>query len=444
MQKLPIVKLSAHAPQQQGDSRTVKGGMSVLRGTLCTKLGHSVLHLSPEAIKGLGLEMGREVALWRDGNGYRLGPYIGIMTVRRPQAQPGFAGIGGRRDNFVGLSRMGQKMGAVVFVFAAEDVDYQAQRITGFCLEGSGQWTRVSLPWPDVIYNRVPDRQSEEKAAVALLKKRFVAAGGALFNSGFFHKWQITEALIRQGAVKHYLPETKLLETARDFLSMLAEHSLLYLKPVSSFAGQGILQVSRLPHRLLLRYRAGDEVKEEHYGNVESLLRAVKQHKIPGQYLVQQGLALAKYRGAIFDARALVQKTSEGDWDLTGVGIRVASRGGITTHVPCGGHIASLENVLQEVYGETEVKSSGVWLRVKNLALAIAPAIEKSLGQTLGEMSMDIGITSAGHCYFLEANAKPMKFDEPHIWRRSLRRRVEYCRFLAGWRGDEVHSYAGN
>lgn len=439
-----LVQLSTQAPEHSGESRTVKGGMSEGRGTLGTKLGCAVLHMSPRAVKGLGLESEQSVALWREENGYRLGPYIGIMTVKRPHAKPGFQGISGRRDNFVGLSRMGRKMGAVVFVFAAEDVDYTELRITGFCRQSSGHWVQRSFPWPDVIYNRVPDRQSEEKPAVALLKKKFLGAGGALFNSGFFHKWEVTQALSREESAKRYIPETRLLETARDLWQMLKEHSLLYLKPVSGFAGQGIIQVQRMPHQFAVRYRAGKDVIVEHYGDVENLYRAVKLHKVPGPYLVQQGLMLAKYRGSIFDARALVQKTREGTWDLTGIGIRVASRGGITTHVPCGGHIVSLEKVLHEVYSETMAKSNGVFERVKNLALTVAPSLEKGFRKSLGEMSMDIGITTAGRCYFLEANAKPMKFDEPHIWHRSLSRRVEYCRFLAGWRGEEGYSHAGN
>ncbi|MNJ68961.1 Endospore coat-associated protein YheD [compost metagenome] len=68
---------------------------------------------------------------------------------------------------------------------------------------------------------------------------------------------------------------------------------------------------------------------------------------------------------------------------------------------------------------------------LKSNALLIARQIEKGTGYTLGEMSMDLGIDKEGNIWFFEANAKPMKFDEPHIRKKSLERIFQFSQYLS-------------
>ncbi|MCC3377739.1 YheC/YheD family protein, partial [Cohnella sp. REN36] len=69
---------------------------------------------------------------------------------------------------------------------------------------------------------------------------------------------------------------------------------------------------------------------------------------------------------------------------------------------------------------------------VRHMALSIARSLEKEW-PTLGEVSMDIGIDKHAKIWFIEANAKPGKFDEPHIRRLSLQRIVEYAQHQANF-----------
>ncbi|MNE78462.1 hypothetical protein D3C80_1748710 [compost metagenome] len=46
-------------------------------------------------------------------------------------------------------------------------------------------------------------------------------------------------------------------------------------------------------------------------------------------------------------------------------------------------------------------------------------------------MSMDLGIDTEGSMWFFEANAKPMKFDEPHIRKKSLERIFQFSHYLS-------------
>jgi hypothetical protein len=154
-----------------------------------------------------------------------------------------------------------------------------------------------------------------------------------------------------------------------------------------------------------------------------------------GTYLVQQAIILSRYQGRIFDVRLLAQKDRRGQWQISGLGVRVASKGGITTHVPNGGFIAGIDQVLAAVFGQ---QADHVQQRVRTLALQIAPAVEQGCKASFGEMSMDIGIDRQGRPFFFEANAKPMKFDEERIRHAGLQTLTDYMQYLVlgGETGD--------
>lgn len=423
----------------------LSGGLTMVCGSVENRAEGKFLRLSPSSAYKLGLRNNQVVGVWEGREGLRLGPYIGIMTNRRPGNLRGFQGLRGRRENYTALSKTARQMGAVAFVFAVEDVDFRRLRVAGYALDGAGRWVAREYPIPNVVYNRVPDRQSEVSQHVVQAKRRFERLGGvSLFNPRFLNKWDLYRILREEEGLLRYIPETRVCTGADAILSMLKKHRMVYLKPKDSFAGQGIMRAECSLGKYVLSFKQGGAYRHEPHSDFAGLARSFAARRRPGTYLVQQGLRLAKFKGAIFDARIIAQKNGQGQWDITGAGVRVAARGGITTHVPNGGHIESMERVISEVFGEGVDVPQGIHRRVRKLALDIAPTIERKYGRVFGELSMDIGITRDGQCYFFEANAKPMKFDEPTIRRKSLRRLVEYSRYLAGYRNHEVEADAVN
>jgi hypothetical protein len=375
--------------------------------------------------------------VWRNAGGMRIGPYVGIMTIRRPGNLAGFRGLRGRRENYTALTRVAGEMGAVAFVFAVEDVDFSQRRVLGYTRAG-GRWARGEYPLPDVVYNRVPDRKSEVSLPVMHFKRQIKRLQPAvtLFNPKFLDKWELYGLLAKQPELTAFLPKTRPYREPKDLVDMLQKHDSVYLKPQDTFAGRGIMRVWRKGQKLILSFKDGAKYRHVSYTATAALLRAFAARRAGSRYLVQEGLSLAKFRGSIFDVRVLVQKNSQGQWEVTGIGVRVAAAGGITTHVPNGGYIAPLDTVLTEVFGESACRPEGLRDEIAALALKVAAAIESGIGSLFGEMSMDIGITGDKKCYFFEANAKPMKFDEPAIRAKSLRRLVEFSRYLAGYQSS--------
>jgi hypothetical protein len=113
---------------------------------------------------------------------------------------------------------------------------------------------------------------------------------------------------------------------------------------------------------------------------------------------------------------------------LVGRGVRVSGPNTITTHVPSGGSIANASRVLEASFG---INADAVDNELTNMTVTCAKAIDSHYNHELGEMSMDIGIDEFGRPWFFEANAKPMKFDEPEIRARSLAGVLNYMQELA-------------
>jgi hypothetical protein len=211
---------------------------------------------------------------------------------------------------------------------------------------------------------------------------------------------------------------------------MLQRYGLVYLKPVRGKAGRGIMKIelthSEFPYRLHIQQKQKSRISA--HRSMMDLGTKLKQRIGLEEYIVQQGIHLAKFNNRAFDLRVLVQKNAKGVWSLTGIGARIAGDFSITTHVPRGGSIDKPRKLLNITFGN--IIGNRILQQVKISAYAIAKQIEKAAKQTFGEMSLDLGIDTSGQIWFFEANSRPMKFDEPEIRKRSLERIIQYSNYL--------------
>ncbi len=359
---------------------------------------------------------------------YQMGPFIGILTT------DGGNPFGGNHKNFADLIRTGRNMGVTVFVLTPKSLLSDDSTIPGYLLDhrsGAIRWLPAKLPIPDVVYNRIPNRKSEQKrevqAAIHKLRNHFKVH---FFNPGFFDKWTIYQHLLSSEELKSFVPETARFDSPRVLKRMLAKYPFLYLKPVDGKAGIGIMRVSAQHQKYEVIHQSMRQKKKYLSSTSDSLCSTIQKLCQKRSYVLQQGIPLATYRDRPFDVRMLLQKDGNGRWGLTGAGIRVAGETAISTHVPMGGRIENIHTVFNEVFGE---KQKEVYRRAEEVGLSIARFIESKQPSKLGEMSIDLGVEPNGRMWFFEANAKPMKFDEPEIRERSLRRLIQYSLYLSGY-----------
>ncbi len=355
-------------------------------------------------------------------------PVLAILTVEDDVQL-----FRGNRANFADIIQAGSQHGFTVYVVTTRQLKLSRTRIMGYSYaEDTATWYKGQFPLPDIVYNRVPMREDEMQPDV----RRKIAAclkhpSIRLFNPAFFNKWSLFEWLNLSKSTKPYIPATRKLVSRIGLRRMLQQHPFLYLKPISGKAGVGIMSVrvhpdKQLPYRLKMQQRR--KSRTYRCSTLSSLWLQIKKQSAGEAYIAQQGIELAAVSDRQFDLRALLQKNQRGQWDITGIGARVAGTTSITTHVPRGGSIEDPDKMLVGSFGTDQARK--LMVKAKNAALLIARQIERSSGQVLGEMSMDLGVDRTGGIWFFEANSKPMKFDEPHIRQKSLERIFQYGQYL--------------
>ncbi|MDD9265935.1 YheC/YheD family protein [Paenibacillus sp. GCM10023248] len=357
-------------------------------------------------------------------------PTMAILTVKDSNRV-----FRGNLHNFLDLIETGERLGVDVYVLTTKDFNLSASELYGYRYNAAKKkWSRELVPSPQVVYNRIPYRKMEMKSEVQQTIQACNRSSSVhLFNPSFFNKWTLYSWLNSSKESKPYIPDTKQLSSAEDLSSLLRKHAVLYLKPVKGKAGKGIMRIDRLTAKGSgTQYRLSRQVDKQMLYTVHNSPSEVwnewNKHRGSHEYIVQQGIALTRYKQRAYDLRALIQKTGKGEWSVSGIGARVAGKASITTHVPRGGSIDEPLKLLTHGFGAKEARN--ILKRVETAAVTLATQIEKSSGNQLGEMSMDIGVDVGGHIWFFEANSKPMKFDEPKIRKKSLERIIRYSLYL--------------
>lgn len=356
-------------------------------------------------------------------------PVIAILTVADKLKD-----FRGNQANFKDIIKTGRDMNTSVYVVTTKDLKLHAPRVQGYIYDSNDKtWTKNWFPLPDVIYNRIPLREDENKPRVRQKIDECLSHHSIqLFNPHFFNKWRLFDWLKKNSSTKSLVPDTKRLLSSKTLSLMLRQYGSLYLKPESGKAGKGIMllqwdETSPRPYCLIIQ---GQHHKNIIYrtASMPKLWRRIRKETGTCAYIMQEAIELSTFRNRHFDLRVLVQKTGRGNFMITGIGARLAGLKRITTHVPQGGSIEEPEKLLLSSFGQE--MTALLMNKLKSSAILIAKQIEKSCGYMLGEMSMDLGIDRNGKLWFFEANAKPMKFDEPHIRKKSLERVIQYSQYL--------------
>ncbi|AWB44048.1 endospore coat-associated protein [Paenibacillus sp. CAA11] len=356
-------------------------------------------------------------------------PVLAVLTTADPHKM-----FAGNRANFRDILNVGREMGFLSYVVTTRDLRLSEERVMGFTYSPDlKQWQQDIFPLPNVIYNRIPLREDERRPSVRRKIEECLSHPAIhLYNPSFFNKWQLFGWLKDSHITRPFVPETKRLRGRKSLMIMMDQFHSLYLKPESGKAGKGIMRLrfnykDIRPYKLTISSPGKNQVYKT--AMLSRLWKRLYRETEGTDYIVQQGIELCKYRGRHFDLRVLVQKTGKGQWAVTGIGARLAGPLRITTHVPQGGSVEDPEKMLLPTFGLEE--TTFLLSRVKANAIMIAKQIERASGKTHGEMSMDLGVDSSGKLWFFEANAKPMKFDEPHIRKKSLERIFQFSQYLA-------------
>ncbi|KEO84226.1 YheC/YheD family protein [Tumebacillus flagellatus] len=371
------------------------------------------------------------------GEGVQVGPVIGILTlgVKDDPKRP----VGGRTKLLGSFVNAARELGALCFFFNASDVDWSQNLVRGVTLVQTGKslpvWRMRTFPLPDVVYNRIPHRNGEIADSVVRAKKEFRSRGIPLFNERFVNKREMYAYMLEQDATKDLVPRTDRLRTADGLERFTRTHPYVYLKPIGGSLGMGILAVKRRADHYVTRYRKQGRHQTAKFREARSLYSFVKRYNPDRIYMMQEGIHLMQHDGSPTDFRVHMHKNGAGQWQVAGIGAKIAGKGAVTTHVHNGGHVLAGDVVLRDWYGD---EAAAMRKKIEETSVRVAQTMEGMLQGPVGEWGLDVGIDESRRIWVFEANAKPGRaiFDHPDLQadgRRAAHLLIEYASLLANF-----------
>jgi hypothetical protein len=364
----------------------------------------------------------------------RLGPLVGVLsTVPLKKGLPVGKEARLLGEMFISASRQG----ILMYLFYAHNIDWNSATVKGYTLYNKEinqlRWISHVFPLPDIVYNRIRYRKIEDKPSIKMtLKKLANHPDIHLFNSRFLDKWEVHEVLNSDSVISQFLPET-IPYSLKSLNSLINKYSEVFLKPRNSSVGKGIIKVIKQANGGIL-YQLVDENHNILIKNTtdNGLYNELKPYiKNPKDYLVQQGIDLARLNNNVFDLRTQVQKDGRGIWRIIGVGVRVAANNCFLTHIPNGGQTASYKEVITYVFGNSDTIKNKLNNQINTILRHVPDCLERNSKLSLAILSIDIGIDLTGKLWIIEVNSKPASFDEDAIRQKHLKYFNDYCLFIA-------------
>ncbi|MCA1056496.1 YheC/YheD family protein [Rossellomorea aquimaris] len=376
--------------------------------------GRNIIGVSTALARELKLpDKVSSLSLFMKDESLYLGVLIGIFTS-------GFttftlSPIGERSYFFRKLLSVQSSLGVIPFIFGERHIDWESGLIKGFFHFGEG-WETLNVPFPNVIYDRLPNRRSEKRKTYKEIKERLQREYGIpWYNPGFFNKLDLFERLESDGSVSRYLPETHSFQSFDEIERMLAQYKHVYIKPKNGSLGNGIhkLTFDRGAEDYYCRYRDKDgKNRLVRFSSLERLMNSVFKNRSLDHFLIQQGISLVTEDSRPLDFRVHTNKDDEGNWQVSALAGKVAGIGSVTSHANNGGVVKSLSELFPDPARKDEVEES-----LKNAALELSSAIERNMEGYIGEIGFDLGMDEDGMIWMFEANSKPGRaiFSHPEL-----------------------------
>lgn len=311
-----------------------------------------------------------------------------------------------------------RKEGEEVIFFSLFDINWSKGTVMG--------WTgtsRMERPLPAVIINRTRSNMLHVKRAILRLKQM----GRVVFNQhNVVSKLRIHRILSKNELLLPHLPMTDDV-TYDSVKQLLDENACLYLKPRTSSVGNGIIRVRKVNEGMIAEINMLGRTRRRKVG-IRQLVDIVRTKK--RDYLVQQGIAMMKYKGSPVDFRVSVQKNGSGVWQYTGMVGKVARRGAVVTNIHCGGD--SLK--ASDLFAHWGWNAAVVERRIAAMALRIASTLDEELPH-IADLGLDVAIDETQHPWLIEVNFRDLRITfqiagEKEKWRATFATPVKYAAYL--------------
>jgi hypothetical protein len=258
----------------------------------------------------------------------KLGPLIGILTETSKKNHL----FAGNTSKFKRIAQAAMLRNGLAFVFTPEGI--QTENIKGFLfLTDENKWIAATFPFPDIVYNRVPSRNFEQTTKFQRTLIFLQTNSIPYFNRSFFSKSDVYETLSSSPFLQKYLPHTTVFNDIEDAKEMLNIHKRIFLKPDLGYKGNGLTMIEyRRDDSYIVQTVSSPPVKK----SMIELDHFLHSYMATQKWIIQEAIHLKTINQSVFDLRILVHENNS-KWTISGIGGRLAKKGGIATHIPNGG-----------------------------------------------------------------------------------------------------------
>jgi glutathione synthase/RimK-type ligase-like ATP-grasp enzyme len=340
-------------------------------------------------------------------------PVIGILTARKKDGA-----IAGNGPLFIELQKKLISHNGISFIFTLDGVHEES--IDGFTfIPEKNVWEKINFPFPDLVYNRIPFRKSEEEIKSSKFFSCLKGKNIPFFNPGFIDKYELYDLFKNHPLLHTYIPATIQAIQKQELWSFLSQYKSIYLKPSQSARGNGIFKMELDTQKKV--HLRGLKQSDEFF-NFAHFWEEWEHILTEKDYLAQEEINPILYDGKRFDFRILAHAQKD-HYIVTGVGIRQSQKQEITTHIPKGGRLLPYQLIQTEEHD----------LFFQTIVEQIGKALTEKFG-FFGEFSIDVGISQSRHYYIYEVNSKPMSFDENEIEERKIDHLCQLFLQLTGYK----------
>lgn len=314
-------------------------------------------------------------------------------------------------------NKAAKKNNVKILYFSLPVLKLTQGKVKGYVYRG-GTYKLVNKKIPKVVHNR--SMSGDQQKLARLCQQSFV------FNERTrYSKYRIHRLLTTKSQLRSHLPSTKTL-TKENLRNMMGEYDSLYLKPVSSSIGKGIMRLDRMNGKRW-RLKGGPKTYKD---NKKRMIQTVY-NKLRGRnYLISETIPLAKYKDKPFDIRVSIQKSGDGDWQITGMVGKVAAKGSHVTNVARGGKVKRCE----ELFSTCGLNVEETKKEIERVSLKFAVRLGGKL-RHLADIGLDMGVDSKGHVYFIEMNGRDLRYSFgqgglKNHWYKTYENPIKYGKYL--------------
>jgi len=368
--------------------------------------------------------------VYRDAEGLHMGPIIALLVGKQKELTPEL--LARYKDYGMEYS----KLRGLIYICSVNGIRPKNKTIDGYYYapqaDGKIQWRKGTFPYPDACYRRIWVSKNKLYDDLLIQTKRKV------FNSFFFNKWELWEALKTDSLIRNHLPQTKLLTRMQDIKDMLDLYESIYLKPVRSSLGRGIKKMTRLSTGYQVINRNNSKILVKNRNSAQKYLQRLKKE---GPYLIQQPIPF-NYQNKQVDFRVIMQKDGSEQWTCSGVIARFGINGRFYTNDVSS--ICPGEEALRTVYGLNDEEVSQKKDEIEAICARSCQVMEQKYG-LFGDVGFDVIMDMNKKVWLLEINnchnhTIPSYLGENQgMYRTVITRPLEYAKSLAGFTPDKLY-----